>query len=227
MITSFVPLAASVLLTVQHLACAASCQEGPDFSFRQRGGWGNRRMYTWRGFCQKNKAISLAATAAGCLATVLLENNTPFFPLQRARRGQLPVSTLRCAPWPGRPSEVGIPQISSACGWVAFFPFPSRLFLVFHGSWGGLAGHAKHSALAWRSEFSLLGQQKQAGAGCHGALGKIPAHRSVCSHPLYTQQEIFGFCRISFILCVFVSLKLSLVTRSMTHTNVSHTLHCV
>lgn len=35
MIASFVPLAASVLLTAQHLACAASCQEGPDFSFRQ------------------------------------------------------------------------------------------------------------------------------------------------------------------------------------------------
>lgn len=40
MITSFVPLAASVLLTAQHLACAASCQEGPDFSFRQGVGEG-------------------------------------------------------------------------------------------------------------------------------------------------------------------------------------------
>lgn len=40
MITSFVPLAASVLLTAQHLACAASCQEGPDFSFREGVGEG-------------------------------------------------------------------------------------------------------------------------------------------------------------------------------------------
>ena len=83
-------------------------------------------------------------------------------------------------------------------------------------------GHPKHSALALQLVFSLLGQQKQAEAGCHGALGKIPAHRLVCSHPPYTQQEIFGFCRISLILCIFISLKLSLVTWLMTHTNISH-----
>lgn len=228
MITSFVPLAASVLLTVQHLVCAASCQEGPDFSFRQGGGWGNRRMYTWRGFCQENKAISPAATAAGCLATVLLENNPPFFPLQRVPDGQLVGVSSPSAPFRVRRGQAGhlrsvFPKFPLLVDEMPFSPLLPG-FSCF--SWGRLAGHPKHSALAWQSVFSLLGQQKQAGAGCHGAPGKIPAHRSVCSHPPYMQQ-IFGICRISLILCIFVSLKLSLVTRSMTHTNVSHTLHCV
>lgn len=71
----------------------------PWFLIQSGGGWQNRHMYTWRGFCQKNKAISLTATAAGCLATVLLEQSTPFFPWQHAvctrwlaRQGQLSIS---------------------------------------------------------------------------------------------------------------------------------------
>lgn len=111
MITSFVPLAASVSLTAQHLACAASCQEGPDFSFRQGVGEGTDVWVdTWRGFCQMNKAISLAATAAGCLAAALL--GSPFLLLQQAvgtrwpaRQGQLSIGGLLCALWPARASQ--------------------------------------------------------------------------------------------------------------------------
>lgn len=202
MITSFVPLAASVLLTVQHLACAASCQEGPDFSFRQGGGWGNRHMYTWRGFCQKNKAISLAATAAGCLATVLLENNIPFFPLQRARQGQIPVSALRCAAWPGRPSEVGIPQISSACGWDAVFPFTSSIscFSTDHEeAWRDI-----QSTQPWPGSrrFSSWGSRSRLERDVTGRWGKSQ-HTVRCAHTHCTHsRRSLGFAG-SALFCAY------------------------
>lgn len=198
----------------------------PWFLIQTGGGWENRRMCTWRGFCQKNKAISLAATAAGCLATVLLEHSTPFFPLQHtvhtrwlARQGQLSISASA-----GSLSRQGIlgqyPQ-NFICLWRrCIFTLPD--FLVFPQV---MVGHPNHPALAWQLVFSLSGQQ--AGAGYHGALGKIPALCFMYSHPPCTWQEIFEICRISLILCIFISLKLSLVTQWMTHTNISHTLCCV
>lgn len=175
----------------------------------------------------ENKAISLAATAAVCLATVLLGTG----PL--SSHG----STLHVLD--GSPSVSFSAQHGQTRHLRLVFPKSSlpvyglpvssyfQAFVFHHGSQGGMAGRPKHSALAQQSEFSLPGQQKQAETGCHGVLGKIPSHRLVCSHPPHTQQEIFGFCRISLILRIFISLKLSLVTWMMTHTNISHTLHCV
>lgn len=183
-------------------------------------------MYTWRGFCQKNKAISLTATAAGCLAIALLEHNTPFFPLQHAvctrwlaRQGQL--STSASAGSMARQGILGQYSQNFICLWRRCLFYSSRLlwFSTGHG------GTSKALSFAWQSVFSLSGQQ--AGAGYHGALGKIPALCLMYSHPPHTWQEIFQICRISLILCTFISLKLSLVTRSMTHTNISHTLPCV
>lgn len=190
----------------------------PWFLIQTGGGWENRRMYTWRGFCQKNKAISLAATAAGCLARVLLEHSTPFFPLQHAvctrwlaHHGQLSISASE-----GNVARQGILGQYSQ-NFICFYPFRLPCFSTGHGETSkafsfGLAvsvfplGAAGWSRLSW-------------------GLGKTPA---LClMYSLYTWQEVFEICRISLILCIFISLKLSLVTRSMTHSNVSHTLCCL
>lgn len=196
----------------------------PWFLIQSGGGWQNRHMYTWRGFCQKNKAISLTATAAGCLATVLLEESTPFFPWQHAvctrwlaRQGQLSISAS--AGSVARQGILGQYSQNFICLWRRC---TSLGFLVIPQV---MVGHPKHSALSWQSVFSLSGQQ--VGAGYHRALGKIPALCLMYSHPPYTWQKIFEICRISLILCIFISLKLSLVTRSMTHTNISHALRCL
>lgn len=152
----------------------------PWFLIQTGGGWKNRRMYTWRGFCQKNKAISLAATVAGCLARVLLEHSIPFFPLQHAvctrwlaRQGQLSISaSAGCV---ARQGILGQYSQNFVCLWRrCTFTLPG--LLIFPQV---MAGHPKNSALAWQLVFSLLGQQ--AGAGYHGALGK-PQHFVWCTH---------------------------------------------
>lgn len=111
----------------------------PWFLIQTGGGWENRPIYTWRGFCQENKAISLAATAAGFLARVLLEHSTSLFPLQHAvctrwlaRQGQL--STTAAAGSVARQGILGQYYQNFICLWRrCTSTLPG--FLVFHRSW--------------------------------------------------------------------------------------------
>lgn len=139
MITSFVPLAASVLLTAQHLACAASCQEGPDFSFRRGVGEGTdvcidgeafaRRirpfpwlpllLVFWPQYCWKTTPLSSRCRALRLPDGWLLGVSSPSVPFcaQRGQAGHLRSVFLK------------FPLL------VDEMPFPSyfQALLVFHG----------------------------------------------------------------------------------------------
>jgi len=198
MITSFVPSAASVLLTAQHLACAASRQEGPDFSFRQGVGEGAGVCIHGEAFAKRIRpfpwlALLLVVWPQYCWKTTALSSRCSMPPVPD---GQLIRSALHHPTSVRSVARRGISGRYSQnflCLWTrCLFPLVSRLSCF-----------SADRKEAWRDIQSA--QQKRAEAGCHGALGKIPAHRFMCSHPQHTQQEIFGFCRISLILCIFIS----------------------
>lgn len=189
MITSFVPLAASVLLTAQHLACAASCQEGPDFSFRQGVGEGTDICIHGEAFAKRIRPfpwlpLLLVVWPQYCWKTTPLSSRCSTLRVPDGRLVGVSSSSVRFCVQCGQAGHIRslflkFPLLVDKMPFSSYF----QAFLFFHGSWGGMAGHPKHSALARQLAFSLPGQQKQDEAGCQGALGKIPAHRLVCSHP--------------------------------------------
>lgn len=110
MITSFVPLAASVLLTAQHLACAASCQEGPDFPFRQGVGEGTDVCIHGEGFAERIRPFPWLPLLLFVWPQYCWEQHS-FLPAaaycvyqMAGLSEQLSISILLCAVWPDKAS---------------------------------------------------------------------------------------------------------------------------
>lgn len=173
MITAFVPLAASVLLTAQHLACAASCQEGPDFSFREGVGEGTDVCIDGEAFAKRIRPLPwlpllLVVWPQYCWKTRPLSSRCSTLHVPDGRLvGVSSPSHRTSVPSVARWGILGRYSQNRLCLWMRCLFFLA--FLFFHGSRGGMAGHPKHSALAQQSVFSLPGQLKQA---ITGRLGK-------------------------------------------------------
>lgn len=221
MIISFVPLAASVLLTAQHLARAASCQEGSDFSFRQGEGEGTDIRMHREAFAKRIRTspwltLLLAAWPQLCWRTALLFSccSTLWVP-DGQLTGLTSISASECSM-----ASRSITAWHFLCLWARFlfFSLPGPSAFSYITRRHSKTSKALNHGLAWAFCITL----KQAGAGCGGVLGKIPVHHSRCSYTGHTQWKICGFCRISLIFCIFILQKLSSVTQSMTHKSISH-----
>lgn len=133
MIISFVPLAASVLLTAQHLARAASCQEGSDFSFRQGEGEGTDIRMHREAFAKRIRTspwltLLLAAWPQLCWRTALLFSccSTLWVP-DGQLTGLTSISASECSM-----ASRSITAWHFLCLWARFlFLFTSRPFCFF------------------------------------------------------------------------------------------------
>lgn len=154
MITSFVTLAVLLLLTVQHLACAASCKEGPDFSFRQGMSEGTDICIDGEAFAQRMRLFACLPL----LLVVWLQHSWQTTPLSShcstlcVPDGQLIRVSSPSACFSRQHGQTGHPRsvIQKFPPLVDQMPvsFCSQASCFSHGSQGVTARHSKHSALA-------------------------------------------------------------------------------